>query len=59
MDGIDPAEPWWFGLSDEELVEVYPYEDWILARSTVGPVPPDHLEHDLFEGIAAVVEVRA
>lgn len=56
---IDPAEPWWFGLSDEELVEVYPYEDWILARSTVGPVPPDHLEHDLFEGIAAVVEVRA
>ena len=56
---VDPTEPWWFGLSDEELVEVYPYEDWILARSTVGPVPPDHLEHDLFEGIAAVVEVRA
>ncbi|NDA53522.1 MAG: hypothetical protein EBX87_00870, partial [Actinobacteria bacterium] len=28
-------EPFWFGLSDAELAEVYPYEDWVLARSLV------------------------
>lgn len=55
---IDPSEPWWFGLSDDELVEVYPYEDWILARSAVGPVPPDHLERDLFDGIADVLQLQ-
>ena len=55
---IDPAEPWWFGLSDDELVEVYPYEDWILARSTVGAVPPDHIERDLFDGVADVLQLR-
>jgi mycothiol S-conjugate amidase len=48
---VDPNEPWWFGLSDEELAEVYPYEDWILARSTV-PLPPEgELEDDLFAAI--------
>ena len=50
---VDPAEPWWFGLSDDELAEVYPWEDWVLARSTVGPVPPDELETDLFAGVDA------
>ncbi len=55
---IDPAEPWWFGLTDEELAEVYPYEDWILARSTVGAIPPERIESDLFEGIAPVLEVQ-
>lgn len=56
---IDPNEPWWFGLSDDEMAEVYPYEDWILARSRVGPVPPDHVERDLFDGIASALEVSA
>ena len=23
---------------------MYPYEDWVLARSTVGPVPPEDIE---------------
>ena len=51
---VDPNEPWWFGLSDEELAEVYPYEDWILARSTV-PLPADgELEDDLFAGVHEV-----
>ncbi len=49
---VDPNEPWWFGLSDEEMAEVYPYEDWILAASRVGEVPPAEIEHDLFAGIA-------
>ena len=34
-----PTEPFWFGLSDDQLAEIYPYEDWILARSNVGPIP--------------------
>ena len=39
---VNPAEAFWFGLSDEELAEVYPYEDWILAESRVGSPPPGH-----------------
>ena len=43
---VDPNEPWWFGLSDDELAEVYPWEDWILARSLVGaPATGDPLTH--------------
>jgi mycothiol S-conjugate amidase len=55
---IDPNEPWWFGLSDDELAEVFPWEDWILARSLVGDIPTaDNRESDLFDGIAALVAV--
>jgi mycothiol S-conjugate amidase len=54
---IDPNEAFWFGLTDDELAETYPYDDWILARSIVGPVPPPEIEDDLFAGIAA--EARA
>lgn len=54
---VDPTAAFWFGLSDEQLVEAYPWEDWILARSLVGdiPVPPDgdEYEDDLFTGIEA------
>ena len=42
----------WFGFSDDQLAEIYPYEDWILARSTVGPIPESDTEYDLFDGIA-------
>lgn len=48
---VDPNEAWWFGLDDEEMARVYPSEDWILARSLVGPIPPDDGERDLFAGI--------
>jgi mycothiol S-conjugate amidase len=48
---VDPNEAFWFGLTDEELVETFPYEEWILARSTVGPVPPPDVEDDLFAGV--------
>jgi mycothiol S-conjugate amidase len=49
---IDPNEAFWFGLTDEEMAEAYPYEDWILAASHVGPLPAEgELEHDLFAGI--------
>jgi mycothiol S-conjugate amidase len=52
---VDPAESWWFGLDDAELAEVYPWEDWILARSLVGPIPTDDSERDLFEGVRSSV----
>ena len=53
---IDPNEPWWFGLTDEELAEVYPYEDWVLAASAVDAVSVSDngeadYETDLFAGI--------
>jgi mycothiol S-conjugate amidase len=52
---IDPNEPWWFGLTDEQLAEVYPWEDWILARSLVGVPAPGELESDLFAGVRSGV----
>jgi mycothiol S-conjugate amidase len=52
---VDPAESWWFGLDDAELSEVYPWEDWILARSLVGPIPSDDSERDLFAGVRSSV----
>lgn len=52
---VDPTAAFWFGLSDAELAEIYPWEDWILARSLVGDIPVaddgDRLERDLFAGI--------
>jgi mycothiol S-conjugate amidase len=48
---VDPTEPFWFGLSDDQLAEIYPWEDWILARSNVGPIPEFDTEFDLFDGI--------
>ena len=50
---VDLNEPFWFGLTDEELAEVYPYEDWILAANHLPNYSPtqDGLESDLFAGI--------
>ena len=46
-----PSEPWWFGLTDDELASVYPWEDWVLAASHVGFPLPGEPEDDLFSGI--------
>lgn len=51
---VDPAEVFWFGLTDDELAEVWPYEEWILARSTVGEIGT---EDDLFAGISGLERV--
>jgi mycothiol S-conjugate amidase len=48
---VDPNGPFWFGLTDEELAAVYPWEEWILARSLVGPIPEADEERDLFAGV--------
>jgi len=57
---VDPTAAFWFGLSDDELAEIYPWEDWILARSLVGDIPShDDVEHDLFQGIDVDAEVSS
>ena len=48
---VDPSEAFWFGLDDEELAQVYPYEEWVLAHSHVGYVPEGEIETDLFANI--------
>jgi mycothiol S-conjugate amidase len=52
---VDPTEPWWFGLDDDELAEVYPFEDWVLARSEVGFPEPGTYEDDVFAGVRSEV----
>ena len=42
-------------LTDEELADVYPWEDWILARSMVGMPDDGELETDMFAGIRTSV----
>ena len=38
-------------MTDEQLSAAHPWEDWILARSVVGPIPADDSERDLFAGV--------
>lgn len=52
---VDPHAAFWFGLDDDELRAIYPWEDWILARSLVGPIPAADEERDLFAGVPAPV----
>lgn len=56
---VDPNEPWWFGLTDDELAEVYPWEDWILAKSAVGGPAEGEIEDDLFAGVALDIDAGA
>jgi mycothiol S-conjugate amidase len=45
---IDPQSPYWFGLPPDVARITYPYDDYILAQSTVPTILP---EDDLFAGI--------
>lgn len=45
-----PPDSFWFVLSPEEMREIYPYEEFIRARSRVA-VPDHEIETDLFAGI--------
>ena len=51
---IDPNSPFWFGLPPE-VTSVYPWDDYILARSLVG-TPAIFPEDDLFAGIRERVQ---
>ncbi len=59
---VDPTSPFWFGLPDEVLREIYPFDDFFLARSRVGPAGVSAIaggdvtkgtakEDDLFAGV--------
>jgi mycothiol S-conjugate amidase len=48
---IDPTSPFWFGLPREEQVKIYPYDEYVLARSLVDTQIP---ETDLFSGTRLV-----
>ena len=45
---IDPTSPFWFGLPPEVARTVYPFDDYVLARSLVDTDIP---EDDLFAGL--------
>ncbi len=47
---VDPNSPFWFGLPPEVQQTVHPFDDYVLARSYVGPVEVQ--ESDLFTGVA-------
>lgn len=46
---IDPESPFWFGLPPEEARTVYPFDEYVLARTLV-PAAVDGVEDDLFAG---------
>jgi mycothiol S-conjugate amidase len=56
---VDPSEPWWFGLDDDELSAIYPWEDWVLARSAVRAPSDVEVETCLFSGIDEVLGIPA
>jgi mycothiol S-conjugate amidase len=45
---IDPTSPFWFGLPPDVARGLYPFEDYVLARSLVDSTLP---EDDLFAGV--------
>ena len=45
---VDPKSPFWFGLPPEVARTVHPFDDYILATSTV---PVEEGEDDLFAGL--------
>ena len=49
---VDP-EGFWMRLSDDTIREVFPWDEYILARSTVGWPAKGDDEHDLFDGVRA------
>jgi mycothiol S-conjugate amidase len=49
---VDPTSKFWFGLPPEVSQAIYPYEDYLLARSEVPTTIP---EDDLFAGVANLV----
>jgi len=49
---VDP-ESHWMRLPDDAIREIFPWDEYALARSAVGPVPPADTEDDLFAGLRA------
>lgn len=53
---IDPTAGFWFPFDDRQMAEIYPWEDWVLARSLVGTPPAGEVEDDLFAGVRSSAE---
>jgi len=49
---VDPTSKFWFGLPEDVAQTVYPFEEYVLARSRVEVTPP---EDDVFGGIPDLV----
>jgi mycothiol S-conjugate amidase len=49
---VDP-EGHWMRLPDDVIRRIFPWDEFALARSTVGSVPPADTEDDLFAGLRA------
>jgi mycothiol S-conjugate amidase len=49
---VDPTSPVWFGLPPEVARSIHPVDEYVLARSLVGPIGE---EDDLFAGVREVV----
>jgi mycothiol S-conjugate amidase len=49
---VDPTSRFWFGLPPEVAQTVWPFEEYVLARSRVAVAPP---EDDVFGGISDLV----
>jgi mycothiol S-conjugate amidase len=47
---VDP-EGHWMRLPDDVIREVFPWDEYVLAHSRVGEVPPSEPEDDLFAGV--------
>jgi len=48
-----PPDGHWMRLPDEVLATIFPYDEYVFARSRIGPLPDGETEHDLFEGLRA------
>ena len=51
---VDPTSPFWFGLPPEVARTVYPFDDYILASTSVQTELP---EDDLFAGVRSTADV--
>ncbi|MFZ6004796.1 MAG: mycothiol conjugate amidase Mca [Actinomycetota bacterium] len=52
---IDPESPFWFGLPRDVASAIHPYDDYILASSTIEARTP---ESDLFAGVRSSAHAR-
>ena len=48
-------EGWTQGLTDEQLADIHPWEEWVLAASHVGTPAEGEIEGDLFAGVRSEV----
>jgi mycothiol S-conjugate amidase len=53
---VDP-EGFWMRLPDDAIREVFPWDEYILARSLVGRPAPGDTEDDLFTGVRVPAQV--